>query len=378
MSTMYQGLFRWLLSAFALVAIALVLITVKDVLLIVLLAVLVGMAIDFPIRVLQKFGLSRQIGTPIVILAMIAMVVLLNIITVPTFVRQAERFANEVIPDSISRFDRWYTIQVRGLQRNLDDVDIAEDVDVEEITSNIAGRLTTAIGDMAAAVPPIFTGIANTIASMLIILFLVIYMLAEPETYRRGAMQLFPKSYQKRANDILHTLDYNLRGWIRATFVGVIFMGAGTFLLLVLIGLDDAFFLSVNAAISSVIPNFGTFVAMLLALMVGASNPEVNLLLVFVIILVMTFLQNQVLLPILMKNHAKLPPMLVIIGQIVFGILFGFLGLLLAVPLTIIVSVLIREVYVVDYLGNVGDPTEEPMPELNFNEPLAELEGAVE
>ena len=103
-----------------------------------------------------------------------------------------------------------------------------------------------------------------------------------------------------------------------------------------------------------------------------------NLLLVFVIILVMTFLQNQVLLPILMKNHAKLPPMLVIIGQIVFGILFGFLGLLLAVPLTIIVSVLIREVYVVDYLGNVGDPTEEPMPELNFNEPLAELEGAVE
>ncbi|MCA9890707.1 MAG: hypothetical protein KC546_20150, partial [Anaerolineae bacterium] len=60
MSTMYQGLFRWLLSAFALVAIALVLITVKDVLLIVLLAVLVGMAIDFPIRVLQKIGLSRQ------------------------------------------------------------------------------------------------------------------------------------------------------------------------------------------------------------------------------------------------------------------------------------------------------------------------------
>lgn len=369
MADTYRSIFQWVISAVAIVAIGLILITVKDILLLILLAILIGMTIDFPIRGLQKLGLSRQISTPIVILAIVAFFVMLNVLAVPTLVRQTERFANEVIPDSISRFDRWYTIQIRGLQNNLDDVEVTEDVDVQEISSNITGQLGNAAASFAQALPPIFTGVLNTLASFLIILFLVIYMLAEPETYRRGVMQLFPKSYQKRSSDILKNLDHNLRGWIRATFWGVVFMGTGSFILLMLAGVQDAFFLSVNAALSSLIPNFGMVIALLPALAVGAATPEVNILLVFAIIIGMTFLQNQILLPLLMKDQAKVPPILVLIGQVVFGLLFGFLGLLLAVPLTVITAVLVREIYVVDMLGNVEDPTQDDdAPELNLSE----------
>ena len=65
-----------------------------------------------------------------------------------------------------------------------------------------------------------------------------------------------------------------------------------------------------------------------------------------------SFLQSQILTPLLVQGSIRLPPVLVLLGQIVAGAFFGFLGLVLAVPLTAIVMVLVQEVYIGDVLGD--------------------------
>ena len=73
---------------------------------------------------------------------------------------------------------------------------------------------------------------------------------------------------------------------------------------------------------------------------------------VIVVIYGVSFLQSQIATPLLVSGSIRLPPVLVLLGQIVAGAFFGFLGLMLAVPLTAILMVLVQEVYIKDMLGD--------------------------
>ena len=74
--------------------------------------------------------------------------------------------------------------------------------------------------------------------------------------------------------------------------------------------------------------------------------------LVIVVIYGVSFLQSQIVTSLLVSGSIRLPPVLVLLGQIVAGAFFGFLGLMLAVPLTAILMVLVQEVYIKDMLGD--------------------------
>ena len=65
--------------------------------------------------------------------------------------------------------------------------------------------------------------------------------------------------------------------------------------------------------------------------------------------------KSQLVSPLLVANRINVPPIIVLMGQIIATVFFGFMGILLAVPLTAILLVLVQEVYVKDILGDVGE-----------------------
>ncbi|MXX02277.1 MAG: AI-2E family transporter [Gemmatimonadetes bacterium] len=83
-----------------------------------------------------------------------------------------------------------------------------------------------------------------------------------------------------------------------------------------------------------------------------------------VIIYGVSFFQSQVVSPVLASERMNMPAILILLGQIIFGFFFGFLGLMLAVPLSACVAVLIDEMYVKDVLGDqrkASGEAEEPV-----------------
>ena len=73
-----------------------------------------------------------------------------------------------------------------------------------------------------------------------------------------------------------------------------------------------------------------------------------------VIIYGVSFVQSQVVSPVLASERMNMPAILVLLGQIIFGFFFGFLGLMLAVPLSACVAVIVDEVYIKDILGDLA------------------------
>jgi predicted PurR-regulated permease PerM len=132
----------------------------------------------------------------------------------------------------------------------------------------------------------------------------------------------------------------------------MIVVGVGTGLGLAALGIREWVALGVLAGVLSFIPNFGPIVALVPSVAVAIVQAPSNVIWTVVIIYGISFIQSQVVSPVLASERMNMPAILILLGQIIFGFFFGFLGLMLAVPLTAFVSVLVDEIYVKDILGD--------------------------
>ncbi|QPC84132.1 AI-2E family transporter [Phototrophicus methaneseepsis] len=344
-------LVRWVVSAIIGLIFFALFVIFQQVILLLLTAVLVALILDLPIQALNRMGLSRRVGTPLVLGVVILALVGINIIAAPILVRQGEVLVSDTIPRSLRQFDSWWRRQSFTLNETLEDMPLVNDMNANDLTDGLSVRFDDAVASVVNGISPVISGALSTVFSLLVILFAVIFLLAEPHVYMNGFLNLVPPFYRERAENIIFKLDSMLRYWISAMAVSMVLLGVGVWIGLQALNVPQAFTLSIIAGATSFIPNFGPIIAVIPAAAVAFATEGVNPLVVIVVIYFVTFLQNQILLPILMSNAVNIPPLAILFGQIIFGLLFGFMGLLLAVPLTVIVGVLINEVYVQDLLG---------------------------
>ncbi len=231
----------------------------------------------------------------------------------------------------------------------------------DDLIGQAISQVSDAIGRLGGSVLPVVGGVANTILSALIIFFLSMYLLAEPELYVRGIVKLTPIWYRERMGCIMRRLDRTLRAWLGVTAVSMVVVALLTGLGLRLVGIqEEAFALGVLAGLLSFIPNFGPVVALVPSVAVAILQTPDNVVWVVIIIYGVSFFQSQVVSPVLASERMNMPAILILLGQIIFGFFFGFMGLMLAVPLSACLAVLVDEMYVKDVLGDRSDATQEP------------------
>jgi predicted PurR-regulated permease PerM len=185
---------------------------------------------------------------------------------------------------------------------------------------------------------------------------LAIYVAADPGLYHRGIMHLVPHRHRARAGDVLSQMATILRRWMRAQLIGMITIGVVTTIVLYALGIPAALPLGILAGLLEFIPNVGPLLSAAPAVLMGFIDGPQKALSVAIAYMVIQQLENHLLIPILMHEGVDLPPVLTIIAQALMALVFGFLGLLIAVPLLAIVMVGVKTLYVE---GVVGDVIEE-------------------
>jgi predicted PurR-regulated permease PerM len=148
----------------------------------------------------------------------------------------------------------------------------------------------------------------------------------------------------------------------------MLFVGIGTGLGLWLVGVPAAWAIGLVAGLAEFVPYLGIFVAAIPAVILGfGQGTEIGLWTIGVLIAVQQ-LQGNLIMPLLQNRMVDLPPAVTIFGIIAAGILFGVAGVLLATPLTIVVLVLVRRLYLEEDKHEVlasGDAPPAPPPPIN-------------
>lgn len=349
-NTAYSSVTRWVLTALAVVIFLAAAWIVRGVLMLTLASVILVVLFTMPIRFLIHRGVSRGLSTILSLIFVLAMVMVLIAAALPTLLQQFSVLATIIVPQGIEALiARW---QNGDLLAQYPFLSFLQDVELAPLLDTASSQFATALGQLGGQVLPVLGGVADTILSVLIVIFLSLYLLSNPQMHQEGLIKLFPLWYRHRVREIIARLDLMLRGWLRATVISMAFVAISTGVGMALLGIQQAAALGVLAGLLSFIPNFGPIIAIIPSIAVGIVQAPENVGWIFVVIYGVSFIQSQIVTPILVAGSIRLPPVLVLLGQIISGAFLGFLGLMLSVPITAIIMILVQEIYIKDMLGD--------------------------
>lgn len=210
-------------------------------------------------------------------------------------------------------------------------------------------------GQLGAVTRYLFSFLSSTVAvvtGLFLILVLTIYLAAAPKLYLKGVLHMVPHDSRPRAAQVLKAIGITLQRWLRAQLIAMAVIGVVTTLGLWALDIKAALALGIIAGLLEFIPLIGPLLSAIPAVAMGFLDSPQKALMVILLYIGIQLLENHILIPIVMKEGVDLPPALTIIGLSIMGVVFGFLGMLVAVPLLAAILVAVKILYVE---GVVGD-----------------------
>ncbi|WP_275314756.1 AI-2E family transporter [Tenacibaculum bernardetii] len=179
-----------------------------------------------------------------------------------------------------------------------------------------------------------------------VVLFIGIFFTVSPKIYTKGIVQLMPIRKQNKAKDVLNKLGVQLRNWLKGKLLSMLIVFVLTAIGLAVIGIPLWLVLAFLAGLISFIPNFGPIIALIPAVLLALSQSPEKALIVIGLYMLIQFIESNFITILIQKKLINMPPALIIISQLVMGILTGGWGLVLATPITVIVIVLVQQLYI--------------------------------
>jgi len=178
--------------------------------------------------------------------------------------------------------------------------------------------------------------------AFMLVLFIAAYIAVDPHLYHGGILELVPVRERDRAAVTLARLATTLRRWLVTQLIAMVVIGAVTTVFLFVLHVKAALPLGILAGVSKFIPIVGSIFAAVPAIAMAFVDSPHKALVVAIGYFVIQFVENHLLVPVLMKHGVNLPPAMTLGIQALMAVLFGFLGLLVAVPLLAALLTIVR------------------------------------
>jgi predicted PurR-regulated permease PerM len=208
-----------------------------------------------------------------------------------------------------------------------------------------AQRLAPSGQTLVAGATRVLAAVGGGISGLAIVLVGGLYLAAQPRLYSGGLLRMVPHDSRTRVGETMDAVTVSLRNWLKGQALGMLFVGCATGLGLWLVGVPAAWAIGLIAGLAEFVPYLGILVAGIPAVVLGFGQGTNTGLWTIGVLVAVQQIQGNLVMPLLQNRMVDLPPAITIFGIIAAGILFGIAGVLLATPLTIVLLVLVRRLY---------------------------------
>jgi predicted PurR-regulated permease PerM len=310
----------------------------RDVLFITFFALLIASFLSIFVEPLHDRGAKRALAAPLVMIIITLCFAALFVLAWPTLREQFAMIQQE-LPPALERLQAWMDEQFVMITGSIGD---PGDAVQEQIRTGVGTQVTGLIGG---ALPLLNTAV-GAVTGFFLVIFAGLFIAISPRTYMRGLIVLVPRSRRRRAGEVLPLAGLAMVQWMKGTALAMLFVGVTASVGLWLIGVPAALALGLIAGLLEFIPYFGPAISFVPATIVAlAISPQMALWVIGLYAVVQS-LESVLVTPLLMNKMVKLPPALTLLFQTMMAALFGFLGLLLAVPILATSKILIEELWV--------------------------------
>lgn len=362
---------RATIVALAVYAVARLIVSAHTLIFVAFLGVLLGLAVAAGAERLQRFGIPRGLAAGLIVVTAVGLLVGLGAWSGPTVQRQYHELRDR-LPEAFVRLDHWLAERQEGLLGPLfsadssatvpqpatvtphtnDTITVVATQDSLTHVKQVRDRLLTQVTGIRHLLFPVIHSTIAAVSGIVGVLFLAIYIGADTELYRRGILSLIPHRIRQRGEQVLDALADALRRWLITQFIAMLAIGGVTAIVLLVLHVPGALPLAILAGLLEFVPTVGPILSAIPAVaMAFVESPE-KAAVVAVAYVGIQFLENHLLIPILMKEGVDLPPVLTILTQATMALAFGIMGLFVAVPVLVVATILVKMLYVEDVIGD--------------------------
>ena len=285
---------------------------------------------------LESMGLSRVIATVIITVFALIIFVLMALLIIPTLVEQTIALVNSA-PEIFHKLKIFLTERFPSL--------IDHDSTLRQSLDGLGESIQAKGGQLINGIVSSAMSLINIIVMMVIVPVVAFYMLLDWDRMVAKINGLLPLDHASEIRAIAREIDKTLSSFIRGQ--GTVCLSMGTFYAigLMLVGLQFGLLVGAFAGIITFIPYIGALIGGALAIGLGLFQfwgDWTSLGLVAGIFMAGQVLEGNVITPKLIGNSVGLHPVWLMLALSVFGALFGFVGMLVAVPVAATIGVLVR------------------------------------
>jgi predicted PurR-regulated permease PerM len=191
-----------------------------------------------------------------------------------------------------------------------------------------------------------FSSSFGVLSDIYIVFLLALFFTAAPSQYKKGIISLFTGKAKQKVSDLIEELRIILRKWIEGQIIGFLFIAILTGIGLLILGMPLVLTLALIAGLLNMIPNFGPLIALVPAVLIALMQGPTMAIIIICMYTFIQIIQTAVTQPVIQKKMVNIPPALTVFGQVALGMLAGFWGVLLAVPVVVIFMTIINKLYV--------------------------------
>lgn len=358
--------------------------SVSSLVFLVFLATLFGLAVARGVDVLERFGIRRGIAAALIVFGAIGSIGSILALSAPTLLEQGKLLQTEV-PDAVRKLETWVDSKRSGLVGTLitsatapssgarrppvtapesaagaaRDPFPGESLRLRDATAStaspdsatpraaspsaaIAQRITEGLGGAARYLVSVVSNTLAAGAAFVLMVFLAMYIGAEPRVYRGWLLSMVPAASRAQARRVMAEIGTVLHKWLLTQLIAMVVIGVVSMTALLLLDVKAPFALAFIAGLFEFIPTVGPILSAVPAILMAFVDSPEKALAVLIAYWGIQFLENNLLIPYLMRGGMNLPPAITLVAQALMTLLFGFVGLMVAVPLTATVLVPLR------------------------------------
>lgn len=308
---------RTLLSAALIIVSGWLLIQVKEVVLALFVALILTLALDPIVDHLSRRRMPRVLAVGTVFLTFILAVVFIGTLSFTPLVQQTERLI-QTLPQLIDNLSG----QSYG----------------QRVFESLFSQATSTTGNVVRITLDVF----NNILLIFTVLVFTFYLLLDFDNLTNRFVKLLPAKAQAKTHTTIVEIENRLGSWLRGQLTLMLIVGTADFVGLSLLRIEYALPLALIGGLLEIVPMFGPVLSMMLALTVGFATSFVSGLGVLALYIFVQQIENNIIVPKVMQKAVGFDPLAIILVLLIGGKLLGILGALLAVPLTLMVFIIIR------------------------------------
>ncbi|AFY43474.1 AI-2E family transporter [Nostoc sp. PCC 7107] len=319
---------------------------IKEVLLLMFAAVVLATTLNRLAKRFQNLGMKRGFAVLLSVALFFAAVVSFFLLIVPPFAQQFHELTYRV-PQGLERFNSWLDEMKTRVPSQL----VPYIPDLNSLIQQAQPFINRVLGSSFAFV----SSSLEVVLKVLLVLVWTGMLLADPIAYRKVFIRVFPSFYRRRVDGILNKCEVSLGGWVTGALIAMGVVGLMSVIGLSILGVKAALALAVLAGFLNLIPNLGPTLSLVPAMAIALLDAPWKSVAVLILYFIIQQAESNFITPYVMAQQVSLLPAVTLISQLFFVTFFGFLGLFLALPLTVVAKIWVQEVLIKDVLDEWGN-----------------------